>query len=154
MNNTLLKFGFLLSLCFVLFTACTAKKGASTVSKTKVNFITSNSLSTILEKSDREKKPVFIDLYTDWCTPCKIMDADVFGDQVTADYMNKNFINLKVDAEKGNGPNIAALYGVYVYPTLLFVDSKGVVLERMDGTTSHSGLVAMGDRALANAGWQ
>jgi len=127
---------------------CGSKQNSVTKAPKGVNFIKSESLSSVLEKAEREGKAVFIDVYADWCVPCKVMDQEVFAYKTTADYMNKNFINLKINSEKGNGPNIASLYNVYVLPTLLFVDSKGRILERMDGSVGHSELMAMGDRAL------
>lgn len=141
---------FLYIFIAITLVACGSKKGTATVQKKGVKFIENpSSMSSVMEKANRDNKAVFIDVYADWCVPCKIMDEEIFALKPTADYMNKNFINVKVDAEKGNGPNIAALYGVYVYPTLLFVDSKGRVLERMDGSLSNSELLAMGDRALS-----
>lgn len=140
---------FLFVFAILFITSCGSKQGTTSKTMKGVNFIQPESLSKVLEKADREGKAVFIDVYADWCVPCKVMDQEVFADKPTADYMNKHFINVKIDAEKGNGPNIASLYNVYVLPTLLFVDSKGKVLERMDGSVGHTELVAMGDRALA-----
>ena len=45
--------------------------------------------------------------------------------------MNKSFINLKYDAEKGEGIKIAEKYNVRAYPTLLIIDSDGNKLENL-----------------------
>lgn len=45
-------------------------------------------------------KPIFIDLYTDWCGWCKKMDASTFADKDVSAYMNDNFYNVKFDAEQ------------------------------------------------------
>lgn len=119
---------------------------------TLVDFVDSDKLRPLLERAERENKLVFIDFYTDWCTPCKIMDENVFRDRRFTDYLNKNFISYKVDAEKGNGTQLASIFGVQVYPTLLFVDKDGLVVERIDGSATQSKLRNAGNRALASRG--
>lgn len=47
----------------------------------------------------KEPKPMFIDVYTDWCGWCKRMDATTFQDQNIANYLNANFYPIKLDAE-------------------------------------------------------
>ncbi|UPT66217.1 MAG: DUF255 domain-containing protein [Sphingobacteriales bacterium JAD_PAG50586_3] len=48
-------------------------------------------------------KKIFIDLYTDWCGWCKVMDRTTFADTVVAKYMTDNFYAVKFDAE-GKAP--------------------------------------------------
>ena len=119
---------------------------------TLVNFVESDKLKPLLERAEREGKLVFVDFYTDWCTPCKIMDENVFRDRAFTDYLNANFISYKVDAEKGNGTQLASIFQVQVYPTLLFVDKDGVVVERIDGSATQSQLRTTGNRALSSRG--
>ena len=45
-------------------------------------------------------KPIFIDLYTDWCGWGKKMDQSTFKEKDVAAYMNENFYNVKFDAEQ------------------------------------------------------
>ena len=42
------------------------------------DFISSNKLAYVLELAQKEDKLIFIDLYTTWCLPCKMMDQNVF----------------------------------------------------------------------------
>lgn len=49
--------------------------------------------------SGNKKKKVFVDVYTDWCGWCKQMDRTTFKDSVVADYMNRYFWAVKMDAE-------------------------------------------------------
>lgn len=87
----------------------------------------------VLAKARKENKPVFIDFYTDWCGPCKKMSADVFMQSNVGDLFNKNFINYKIDAEKGEGVEIAKKYGVSAYPTMIWMDSEGKQLHKILG---------------------
>jgi len=139
------------SLCLVIFLmifGCTGSKKA-TNSQPGVNFSTAKSMSDILEKAEKSEKLVFVDIMTDWCLPCKMMDKDVFSNPEVADFMNQNFINYKVDAEKGNGPMVSLVYEVKTFPTLLFVDSKGKVIVKKVGAAYHSELMEMAKSALA-----
>jgi len=143
-------FTFLLLVIFLL--SCSTKKelaNSGTKHNLAVRFIENSTLTDVTEKAEREGKLVFLDLYTDWCLPCKMMEEDVYTDKNIGDYMNKHFISYKVNAEKGNGPNLALLYGVDTFPGLLFLDSNGRVLEQKKGAAYHTELQQMADRALS-----
>ena len=99
-----------------------------------VNFITSDDIDAALKKAQKEKKVLFIDFYTSWCTPCKMMEQGVFRDALVADYMNANCISIRVNAEKGNGPNMKIAYAVDAYPTMLFYTSTGDEVARKEGS--------------------
>ena len=60
-----------------------------------------------LEAAKAEGKTLFIDFYTEWCGPCKRMARDVFPQKDVGDYMNAKFVCLKIDAEKGEGVELA-----------------------------------------------
>lgn len=47
-----------------------------------------------------QPKKIFVDVYTEWCGWCKKMDKSTFKDPVIADYMNKHFYAVKLDAEQ------------------------------------------------------
>ncbi len=113
-----------------------------------VNFIKNSTLTDITDQAAREGKLVFLDLYTEWCLPCKLMTEDVYSDQKVGDFLNANFVNYKVDAEKGNGPNLRLLYEVENFPGLLFLDAKGRVLEKKLGAAYQTELMAMANRAI------
>ncbi|MFK7776286.1 MAG: thioredoxin family protein [Saprospiraceae bacterium] len=146
----------LLLLSPFLFTQCGGSKKTTTSSSSKpkqgVKFVESETLTDLLTIAEKEGKLVFIDFYATWCAPCKMMDKDVFPDKNIANFFNKNFISYKVDGEKGNGQNLAALFDVKAYPTLVWVDKKGRVMARTEGGTYHTELMELAKSALANAG--
>ena len=88
-----------------------------------------------LEKAKVENKMVFIDCYTSWCGPCKIMSDKIFPQKAVGEYMNGKFINLKFDMEEGEGVQIAAKFQVTVYPTFLILSPDGQLLHRVVGAT-------------------
>ena len=113
------------------------------------DFTESDQLMPLLDQAKKESKLVFVDFYTDWCLPCKLMEKDVFMNKELGAFFNKNFINFKVDAEKGNGVNLAQIFSIKAYPTLLFLNEKGQVLERKEGAAYHTELKAMAESAIA-----
>ena len=86
-----------------------------------------------LAKSRQEQKLLFVDVYTDWCGPCKQMDKNVFPLASVGNFFNQNFINIKINAEEGEGVEIANQYHVDGFPTYLFIDGNGDVSQRYMG---------------------
>lgn len=136
-----------------LFSCNTSKKVSKEVEKPKdgIQFTESEKLMPLLDKAKAENKLVFVDFYTTWCLPCKLMEEDVFTDKELGNYMNANYISYKVDAEKGNGVNLASIFKVSVYPTLLFLDTNGKVLERKEGAMYQTEFRDMADSAIQMA---
>lgn len=92
------------------------------------------SFENALKKAKESDKLVFIDVHTSWCGPCKEMAATTFKDAQVGKVFNSKFINLKIDAEKdSDGPAIAKLYSVRAYPTLLFIDGDGKIVQKVIG---------------------
>lgn len=46
-----------------------------------------------------QPKPVIIDIYTDWCHWCKVMDKNTYENQKVADYISEHFYASKINAE-------------------------------------------------------
>ena len=99
MNNKLLIIVLLASITFGLsLTAFTTKKKADK----GIEFYEGN-FNDALAKAKYENKIIFMDAYASWCGPCKKMAANVFTDEKAGEYFNANFVNLKMDMEKGKG---------------------------------------------------
>ena len=81
----------------------------------------------------KENKLIFIDAYTDWCVWCKVMDKETFSDPVVADFMNKNFINVRYEMETGFGITMSAKYRVNAFPTFLIFSGDGRLVSRIIG---------------------
>lgn len=58
-----------------------------------------------VEANKKEKRKIFVDVYTDWCGWCKRMDKSTFSDKEVIDYVNKNFYAVKLDAEQKDDIN-------------------------------------------------
>ncbi len=93
----------------------------------------SGSFSEAIALAKKENKLIFLDIYASWCGPCKTLKSKTFTDATVGEFYNSNFINFEVDAEKGEGVNLAEKYNIIGYPTLLFVDSHGKIVAKTMG---------------------
>ena len=77
-----------------------------------------------LEAAKSENKLVFMDCYTSWCGPCKLMASKEFVQEKAGEYFNPRFVSVKIDMEKGEGVELRKRYDVNAYPTLLVLNVK------------------------------
>lgn len=142
--------------CLVLFFAgYNAFSQAQTVALNKpeespVNWMT---FEEAIEKSKTEKRKIFIDVYTDWCGWCKVMDKNTFSEPKVAKILNEQFYPVKFDAEqredvlfngttfkfvpsgnKGYHQLAAALLNNQLsYPTVVFLDEEFRMIQPLAG---------------------
>ncbi len=101
-----------------------------------------------IAKSEENPKKILIDIYTDWCKWCKVMDENTFANPVIAKYINENYYAVKFDAEstepvtfkghefknqeQGNrSPHdlaVALLNGKLGYPSYVFMNEKHQII--------------------------
>ena len=93
---------------------------------------------------EKEPRKIFVDVYTDWCGWCKVMDKKTFPIPEVKSYIEANFYPVKLDAEQKediiwngntfswrpagrNGINMLAyslLEGKTSYPTIVYLNEK------------------------------
>jgi len=86
-----------------------------------------------VQKAMSTGKQIFLDCYTSWCGPCKMMANTVFPQEIVGNYMNPNFVCLKMDMEKGEGPELAKKLQISAFPTFVFFNSRGQEIGRFLG---------------------
>ncbi|MEX1238428.1 MAG: DUF255 domain-containing protein [Cyclobacteriaceae bacterium] len=106
-----------------------------------------------VEKSKTEKRKIFIDVYTDWCGWCKVMDKKTFSAPAVAKLLNEKYYPVKFNAEQredvvfngttfkfieygGRGTHqlaAALLNNKLSYPTVVFLDEDFKMLLPLPG---------------------
>ena len=107
-----------------------------------------------VELNKKEKKKIFIDVFTDWCGWCKVMDKNTFTNSIIIKYMNEKFYAVKLNAEMKDtvvfnattfvnpSPKIprsthqlasSLLNNKLSYPTVVFLDENFSMLSPVPG---------------------
>ncbi|MFT4030948.1 MAG: DUF255 domain-containing protein [Siphonobacter sp.] len=136
--KTILTFSFVLTLVFGLVAFLPKKP---TAEPARIQWLT---IEEAYAKNQKEPRKFLIDVYTDWCGWCKVMDRETFTDPKVVDYVTKHYYAVKLDAEGQKaitlGPNtfkfipqgnrgyqeLAAILmnGKMSFPTVVFMDEK------------------------------
>lgn len=132
------------ALVFLIITSMSPEKGAT------VNWLT---WEQAVEKSKSEKRKIFIDVYTDWCGWCKVMDKSTFSDPKIAHILNENFYPVKFNAEQREDVQFSGTTFKFVstgnsgyhqlaaalmnnqmsYPTVVFLDEEFRMIQPLPG---------------------
>jgi thioredoxin-related protein len=114
----------------------------------KINWI---SLEEAYAKVQTAPKKVLVDVYTDWCGWCRVMDQKTFSDAAVVNYVNENYYAVKFNAEskkevklggttyKFNASNrvheaaVALLQGKMSYPSIVYLDEKFGMIQPVPG---------------------
>ncbi len=86
-----------------------------------------------LQEAQKLKKPIIIDFYATWCTPCRELEEVTFHDASVVKQAESDFVMVKVDVTKGGNARHERLlqeYRIKGVPTIAFLDANGK--ERQD----------------------
>ncbi|HKJ49275.1 MAG TPA: thioredoxin family protein [Christiangramia sp.] len=98
------------------------------------NIKSKSDMDEVWSESERLNQPVFVDIYATWCGPCKWMDANVFAIQEAGNYMNEEFINVKIDGESEFGRIFAMKSGLNAYPSFFLYKSATELMHSIVGS--------------------
>ncbi len=144
MKTTLLIAAVFIAVLFVIANV----RGNSVVNEGKGIIFFEGTWDEALQLAKKENKLIFLDAYAGWCGPCKLMKKKVFSKTEVGEFFNSNFINVKIDMEKGEGPTLAEKYGVTAYPSLFFIDHSGQVKKYTVGYLNDNQLIEFAKEAL------
>jgi len=125
-----------------------------TAQKKEIHWMTMNDA---LSAQTKTPKKIMMDVYTNWCGPCKMLDRNTFQNVDVVDYVNENYYAVKFNAEgnaninykgqdfsnpnydssKSNSRNaqheLAGALQITAYPTIVFFDESGNTLAPLPG---------------------
>jgi len=78
----------ILSFLFIGFTQINAQEGIHWMSMTEA-----------LNAQKETPKKIFMDVYTVWCGPCKLLDKKTFANKDVIKFVNENYYPVKFNAE-------------------------------------------------------
>ncbi|GAA4827990.1 thioredoxin family protein [Algivirga pacifica] len=140
-----MNYKYLLGVCIALSLLLTSYQAADSIQWT--------SFDKAMEQAQAEDKIVFVDVYTDWCYWCKVMDKNTFTDTEVIEYMNKYCVSVKLNAEAEETLNFRGeeysnrafvrSIGVRGYPSLLIISPDGKQLEVKAGAHSAEELLSL-----------
>lgn len=102
-----------------------------------------------LKQAKTQNKYIFVDAYASWCGPCKMLKTNTFTNEKAAAFFNSTFVNVSIDMEKGQGPDLAAQWGIQAYPTLIIFNPQGKPVLGTVGFINASQLIQFAKQALA-----
>ncbi|AFM05431.1 thioredoxin domain protein [Bernardetia litoralis DSM 6794] len=121
---------------FVFFSKNEVKERHKTLEKTtkkeKIEWLT---FQEAMKKSAQDNKPIFVDVYTDWCGWCKKMDKNTFQTDDVVEYVAQNYHAVKLDAESEDATSFdgqkltyrqlsGGVFKVTGYPSIVLINSK------------------------------
>ena len=111
----------------------------------------SGSWQQLLAEANRQNKPLFVDVYTTWCPPCRRMVREAFPNAAVGAKFNKHFISYQLNAEVGEGIELAKRFAVQSYPTALYLLPTGELVHRSVGYGGVNALLTQADLVLGMA---
>ncbi|MEO6734477.1 MAG: DUF255 domain-containing protein [Ferruginibacter sp.] len=125
--------GFFIGVVSLLFLASFMQPA-----KEKIQWLSMEEMQVAYKKSPR---PILVDVYTNWCGWCKVMDKETYNNSKVAAYINEKYYAVKFNAEskdsvvwngkkfgynaqnKVNEMAIYLLYGQMSYPSTVFLST-------------------------------
>lgn len=95
-----------------------------------------------LQEAQKEHKLVFMNVYATWCAPCKMLMKNTLTNEKVGSVFNKNFVDISVDAEKGEGIQLVKRYQINGHPMMLVINPQGAVVKRILGYMNSDQLLA------------
>lgn len=108
----------------------------------------------------REGKMIFIDFYTSYCIPCKIVEKEVFTDKAVYTLMNEKFISLKLQMDstkrdtefihswRSQSRDLEKAYEVKSFPTFAFINAKGELVHKFSSLCTVPEFLDVVEKAL------
>lgn len=110
-----------------------------------IHFEHGSTWAEVKAKAKAENKYIFMDCFTTWCGPCKMMSAQIFPQEKVGNFMNDKYVSVKVQMDQTAKDNeevkqwytdaqqIEKDYSIRAYPTFLVFAPDGHIVDRQVG---------------------
>lgn len=95
-------------------------------------------LQEALDKAKKENKYVMVMGSATWCGPCKALYKIMTTEKEAGDYFNEFFVIRKYYLDKDKSDNIEERYGISAYPTMVILNTDGVEINRILGSSRNA----------------
>ena len=103
-----------------------------------------HSFEDVLETAQQEDTPILVEIYAPWCPYCQRMQEDVYSDATVRDYIDENFIYVRLNSDTTAGTHryadrtlstkqLASALGAKGVPTTTFLEADGSPIARQPG---------------------
>lgn len=103
---------------------------------------TQEEMESAQKKASDQQLMLFVDVYATWCGPCKMMDQEVYTDPAVSEYMNANFVSVRLDGESDYGRIYASAQELQGYPSMFIFSRNGEPVSRVVGFTPANELLS------------
>jgi len=138
----------------ILFVLLFSAFMSTSISAQEINWI---SLEKAQELQSKQPKKIMMDVYTNWCGPCKMLDKNTFSNPDVIDYVNTNYYAVKFNAEgdktinyngkaysnpnykpelanrRNSAHELSRYLQIQAFPTIVFMDESGNVIAPIRG---------------------
>lgn len=104
--------------------------------------------SEALDKAKTSHSVIMINFYSSWCNVCRRMKTEVFSNVRVNTFYNKKFINMAFNIDKEPGVSFAKKFGVEAYPTVVFLDEEGKIIQKVIGFQNVDDFLKIGQNVL------
>lgn len=137
-------------LCVMALISSSAVLGQSD----EINWVT---FEEALELQKKRPKKIMMDVYTNWCGPCKMLDKNTFHNKDVVAYINENYYAVKFNAEgnsvvtykgreyknagykeelknrRNSVHELTHSLGIRAYPTIAYFDETAALIQPISG---------------------
>jgi thiol-disulfide isomerase/thioredoxin len=102
---------------------------------------TKGNLAQVKSKSQTEGKLHFAYFYTDWCLPCKWMEDNTFKDAELIQFVQQNYMAVKLNIDDRDGQQMREQFDVEFLPTIIIFNQSGDIVEKFEESLTASRLL-------------